>query len=130
MHAAPVCTFFKKQACERKFCKFSHPKPEPKSAPKHEQKADLKKVKNPENADQNGNNRLAEQEKNPSDAHIVAINSKMDTFLEQVTKRINQMELKLEANAINNNRLNYQNASFSPMMIQQTPQLQSMPRMV
>ena len=24
MHAAPICTFFKKKTCERKFCKFTH----------------------------------------------------------------------------------------------------------
>ena len=69
-------------------------------------------------------------EKNPSDVHIAAINSKMDSFLEMVTKRINQMENRLEATAINNNRVSYQNTAFPAMMMQQNPQLQPMQRMM
>ena len=127
MHAAPVCTFFKKNACERKFCKFSHPKPTPKAASNEEQKNEKKKPKKPENSEQNEKLRKSKEEKNLSNAQIVEINSKIDSFLEQVTKRINQMESRIEANgSINNNRMNYQGAAFPQMMMQSQPHMQQM----
>ena len=127
MHAAPVCTFFKKNACERKFCKFSHPKPTPKAASNEEQKNEKKKPKKPENSEQNEKLRKSKEEKNLSNAQIVEINSKIDSFLEQVTKRINQMESRIEANgSINNNRMNYQGAAFPQMMMQAQPPMQTM----
>ena len=101
MHPAPVCTFFKKQACGRKFCKFSHPK------------QTLKDPRKP-----NGGNQS-------SDAKIAAIDSKMDTFLGELskfTKELNQMKSKMEAN---NNR-GFQNAAFPSIWTQPNPQLQTM----
>ena len=133
MHTAPVCTFFKKQACERKFCKFTHPKPAPKPASNEGDKADFKQSRKQENSDLKKEEcELKKQieEKNHSNAQFAAINSKIDSFLEQVTKRINQMENTIEANAANNNRMSYQNAAFPPMMMQQNSQLQPMQRMM
>ena len=127
MHTAPVCTFFKKNACGRKFCKFSHPKPPPKTASDEEQKTEKKKPKKPENSEENGKQRKLKEDKTPSNAHIVEINSKIDSFLEQVTKRINQMESRIEANGtINNNRMNYQAAAFPQLMMQTQPPMQPM----
>ena len=127
MHAAPVCTFYKKNACERKFCKFSHSKPAPKAASNEEPKIEKKKPKNPENSEDKEKLRKSKEDKTPSNAQIVEINTKIDSFLEQVTKRINQMESRLEANgSINNNRMNYQGAAFPQMMMQSQPPMQQM----
>ena len=115
LHPAPVCTFFKKKACERKFCKFTHPKPAQKDlGKKFPEKPGNPEHKKPKNHD---------KKESHSDAHIVKMNSKIDTFLEEVSKRINQMESKIEAN---NNRMNFQSAAFPSMMMQQNPQLQTM----
>ena len=110
-----MCTFFKKKACERKFCKFTHPKPAQKDlGKKFPEKPENPEHKKPKNHD---------KKESHSDAHIVKMNSKIDTFLEEVSKRINQMESKIEAN---NNRMNFQSAAFPSMMMQQNPQLQTM----
>ena len=87
MHAAPVCTFFLKNKCQRKHCKFTHPK-----------------NKTETNKDKNGNH---------SNAHAVTNSSGHEaspqSFLEQITKltkileqqmkstnkRMDQMEAKL-----------------------------------
>ena len=121
---------FQKNACERKFCKFSHPKPAPKAASNEEPKIEKKKPKKPENSEDKEKLRKSKEDKIPSNAQIVEINPKIDSFLEQVTKRINQMENKIEGNAANNNRVSYSNAAFPPMMMQQNPQLQPMQRMI
>ena len=119
--------FTKKNACERKFCKFSYPKPAPKAASNEEPKIEKKKPKNPENSEDKEKLRKSKEDKTPSNAQIVEINTKIDSFLEQVTKRINQMESRLEANgSINNNRINYQGAAFPQMMMQAQPPMQTM----
>ena len=102
--------------CERKFCKFTHPK----------------KVKKPESAE-NKKQKIDENKKNPSGAHSAEEDSKLESFLEQwaskFTKMLAQMDSKIEAN-INNNRMGYQSAAFPQLVMQQNPQLQPMQRLV
>ena len=76
MHTTPICTFFLKQKCERKHCKFTHPKPTPS-------KPDKKTVveRNPSGA-QN-----AKKDSGNSDE-----NGNMTSFLEEFTKLQKQLE--------------------------------------
>ena len=121
MHPAPVCSFYKKQACERKFCKFSHPKGSSK---------EVKAASKPDIPEKKKKGKKSPEAKNPSDAHIAAIDLKMDTFLGEMakfTKELNQMKSQIEANgSTNNNRLGFQSAAFPTMLMQQNPQLQAM----
>ena len=100
MHSAPVCTFFLKQKCERKHCKFSHPKtPQNKSGEKTEDEKNhsaapkAKRVSEKSDEDENGNTNS-----------FLEIFSKLQKRLDQrdqmFQERLDKMEKKMESNPV------------------------------
>ena len=96
MHAAPVCTFFLKDKCQRKHCKFTHKKETIDHKPR-------------------GNNN--KEGKNETNTYAKAVTNGQDSFLDQFMKltkrleeRMDQMEQKM-VKGNNNNSL--QKSPFS-----------------
>ena len=115
MHPAPVCSFFLKNKCERKHCKFTHKR----KAQKDEIQA---QTHGPEKSEKN--EKPHDEKKDPSDAQHVNNDTKMETFLEEwaskFTKMLDQMDNRIQA-TINNNRI--QQSPFPQMVMQQNPLL-------
>ena len=109
MHTAPVCTFFLKQKCERKHCKFTHPKPTlskqgKKTVDERNPSGDPNAKKDSGKSDENGN---------------------ISSFLEEFTKLQKQLEQRdqmfqerldnMEKKMVRENNSLAQIAAFPPM---------------
>ena len=117
MHTAPVCTFYLKQKCERKHCKFTHKKPSSQSDPP-KMKTSEKNNKNPSVAPN-----VSNDAKNSEQAFLDLLTA----HTKRLEQRLDQMQEKMEKN----NNVWPQNTAFSQMwptgQMHQLPQPSSIP---